>query len=119
MPLLYRFNKVLEDHGHNVLRLPPYHPELNPIENIWATAKNWVAKHNTTFNLNDVADLARKKFDAMGEADWKPICRRVADLEVKMLEREHLFDDNECLRFVVNTGSSEDESTDSDSSGDI
>jgi transposase len=40
----YKFDALLRDHGHTVLRLPPYHPDLNPIELIWATVKNNVAK---------------------------------------------------------------------------
>ena len=32
--------------GHSVLRTPPYHPELQPIEICWAVVKNHVANHN-------------------------------------------------------------------------
>ena len=28
----YKFDFLLQQHGHTVLRLPPYHPDLNPIE---------------------------------------------------------------------------------------
>ena len=36
-------DKILQISGHVPLCLPPYHPELNPIENIWSTMKGWVA----------------------------------------------------------------------------
>ncbi|RZB39640.1 DDE 3 domain containing protein [Asbolus verrucosus] len=42
----YKLDILLNEHGHNVLRLPPYHPEFNPIEKIWAITKNWVASRN-------------------------------------------------------------------------
>ena len=32
----YVLNDILESEGHEVLRLPPYHSDLNPIELIWA-----------------------------------------------------------------------------------
>lgn len=32
--------KMLEDSGHSLLYLPPYSPDLNPIEHKWAHAKN-------------------------------------------------------------------------------
>ncbi|WP_161630396.1 transposase [Holospora undulata] len=32
--------KMLEDAGHSLLYLPPYFPDLNPIEKKWAQAKN-------------------------------------------------------------------------------
>jgi transposase len=31
--------KMLEDSGHTLLYLPPYSPDLNPIEKKWAHAK--------------------------------------------------------------------------------
>ncbi|KAJ8971594.1 hypothetical protein NQ317_016323 [Molorchus minor] len=37
-----------------ILRLPPYHCELNPIELIWAQIKTDVARNNRTFKLGDV-----------------------------------------------------------------
>lgn len=37
-----------------VLRLPLYNCELNPIELIWAYMKEYVARHNIIFKLDDV-----------------------------------------------------------------
>lgn len=28
----FKVDSLFSEHGHTVLRLPPYHPELNPIE---------------------------------------------------------------------------------------
>ena len=41
--LLYN---IARKHGHSILRTPPYHPELQPIESCWAVVKNHVAQHN-------------------------------------------------------------------------
>jgi hypothetical protein len=43
--------------GHEVLRTPVRHCELNPIELIWAHVKGSVAENNTTFRLKDVKEL--------------------------------------------------------------
>ncbi|GBP70621.1 hypothetical protein EVAR_98201_1 [Eumeta japonica] len=40
-----------------VLRLPPYHCELNPIELVWADIKGHVARNNTIFKIADVKKL--------------------------------------------------------------
>jgi transposase len=32
---LYYTDQVAEQKGHNILRLPPYYCEFNPIEQIW------------------------------------------------------------------------------------
>ena len=34
---------LLSDHGHTVIRLPPYYPDLNPIEKIWGIMKTRIA----------------------------------------------------------------------------
>jgi transposase len=50
----YKVNNLLAKHSHSILRLPPYNPELNPIEKIWALVKNWVALHNVTFRTDSI-----------------------------------------------------------------
>ena len=35
----FHIDKYLESKGHACLRLPPYHPQLNPIELVWAEIK--------------------------------------------------------------------------------
>jgi hypothetical protein len=42
---------VLARRGHTVIRLPPYHPDLNPIEKIWGIVKTRIAAKNVTYKL--------------------------------------------------------------------
>ena len=45
---------IIEDNGHQRLFLPPYSPDLNPIENDWAILKGKLRKIVTNFqNLFD------------------------------------------------------------------
>jgi hypothetical protein len=48
---LFSNDTLLARYGHVALRLPPYHPELNPIEKMWSMVKNWVAMKNVSFQL--------------------------------------------------------------------
>ena len=50
----YFIDTIFSKYGHTVLRLPPYHPDLNPIEMVWATIKGYVAQKNVTWNINHV-----------------------------------------------------------------
>lgn len=50
----YVVDEMAKARGMEVIRLPPYHCELNPIELIWAQIKGKVARENTTFKLADV-----------------------------------------------------------------
>ncbi|VDH88880.1 Hypothetical predicted protein [Mytilus galloprovincialis] len=40
----YVIDELAKAHGHVVLRLPPYHCELNPIEMVWSDLKGFVAR---------------------------------------------------------------------------
>lgn len=71
----YKIDFILEEHGHSVLRLPPYHPELNPIELIWGLVKNWVATHNVSFRLDEVETLLRQKFNSVTPDEMSP-CKK-------------------------------------------
>lgn len=88
----YKFDKIFNENGHSVVRLPPYHPDLNPIELIWATVKNRVAKLNTTFKLNDVWKLAESEFSSITPEDWIKRCEHVIQVEDNYLENEIIID---------------------------
>ncbi|XP_072380521.1 uncharacterized protein [Diabrotica undecimpunctata] len=53
----YIIDELAKAQNKTVLRLPPYHCELNPIELIWSDAKNFVAANNKTFKFADVKIL--------------------------------------------------------------
>ena len=52
---------VAKEYGHEILHLPPYHCELNPIELAWAAEKSYVAGENKDMSLDSVEKLFRKK----------------------------------------------------------
>lgn len=33
--IMFKIDEIIKSTGFEIVRLPPYHPELNPIENIW------------------------------------------------------------------------------------
>lgn len=118
-PTKYKLDELLNLHGLCVLRLPPYHPDLNPVEKIWALVKNWVASHNTTFKLADTKALVRQKFEEVSVQEWFNICQHVKKYEDELIQKEHLFDNSlDHLIFTVNTGSSDDSDSQNTSSED-
>lgn len=42
----FAIDAFVAEKGHTILRTPPYHPELQPIEVCWAVVKGHVAAHN-------------------------------------------------------------------------
>jgi hypothetical protein len=57
-------------HGHEVLRNPVRHCELNPIGLTWAQVKGFVAKKNTTFRLKDAKELTYAAFGKTTNDLW-------------------------------------------------
>ena len=49
--------ELLEQNGHTILWLPPYSPDLNPIENMWA----WIKRKRQDW-LIDSVDLLFQLF---------------------------------------------------------
>lgn len=107
----YVLDELLMGKGHTVLRLPPYHPDLNPIEMIWADVKNYVATHNTTFKLPDIKKLCEEKFSMIGQDQWKLKCDHVQNAEKEYAAREPAIDDV-TESFIINVGSDSESSDD-------
>lgn len=114
---MYRIDALLAEYGHSILRLPPYHPDLNPIEMIWALIKNHVALKNTTFKLNDCIGLVNSKINEITTDEWAKRVKHVREIEDKYMINEEATDQL-TERFVINLGEDHSDS-DSDCSEDI
>ena len=68
--VVYKTDKIANLHGHELLRTPVRHCELNPIALIWAQVKGFVAKNNTTFRLKDVKELTYAAFGKITKDAW-------------------------------------------------
>jgi hypothetical protein len=53
-------DSLLVRHGHVACCLPPYHPELNPIEKMWTMVENWAAMKNITSNYKTFENWQKK-----------------------------------------------------------
>ncbi|XP_075730481.1 uncharacterized protein LOC119185563 [Rhipicephalus microplus] len=73
----YRVDVLAKAAGHDVVRLPPYHCEFNPIELIWSQVKGYVAANNTTFTLAGVEKLVRESIDRVTPDNWLQACAHV------------------------------------------
>ena len=115
-------DEIAKKSGHEVLRLPPYHCELDAIEFVWADLKNFVAKENTTCNLETVEKLFRERTSVLTSEFYGRCVEHVKRVEEKHSETNRIVDlkidqllitigresssDSECNCY----GSSEDES---------
>uniref|UniRef100_A0A8D8U0L3 Tc1-like transposase DDE domain-containing protein n=1 Tax=Cacopsylla melanoneura TaxID=428564 RepID=A0A8D8U0L3_9HEMI len=88
----FKIDSILANAGHSALRLPPYHPDLNPIELIWSQLKGRVAKRNVNFSMSEVTKLVTEECNAITEEDWRRCCNHTRKIEEAYMEREPLLD---------------------------
>ena len=69
-------DKLISQHCHLCLRLPPYYSHLHPIELVWAKVKGRVADENRTFKIGEVKkvntiSLAKDRPNVLGQERWQ------------------------------------------------
>jgi transposase len=110
---LYVADEILKQYGHEILRLPPYHCDLNPIELIWSSAKRMVAKKNINLSAMETEALIKSSFGRITAEDWKTMVDHVIKVENKYKKRDHITE--EVLeKFIISVG--DNDSTDSEES---
>ncbi|CAH2109036.1 unnamed protein product [Euphydryas editha] len=89
-PKKYIVDELLKSHGHEVLRLPPYHCDLNPIEYVWNLMKQRVADKNVTQSETDILNLTKNAIKSITPSDWKKEINHVDRLRQKYWESDRL-----------------------------
>lgn len=113
---IYKLDEIAFQMGHEVVRLPPYHCQYNPIELIWAQVKGEVAEKNHTFKLADVEVLVNNALDAVTKEDWTKCGEHCIKIQDEDLVKESLRD--EILEPIILTINPDDSSTDEDDDDD-
>lgn len=72
----FLIDNIIRKHGHSILRTPPYHPELQPIETCWAIVKNHVAQHNDC-TMKKVKILLEEGFAKVTEKTCQKLIKKV------------------------------------------
>ncbi|XP_045453649.1 uncharacterized protein LOC123662923 [Melitaea cinxia] len=70
-PKKYEIDELIKSQGHEVLRLPPYQCDLNPIEYIWNLMKQRVADKNVSQSEKEIEKLTRDAIKSISADDWK------------------------------------------------
>ena len=73
----FLIDTIARKYGHSILRTPPYHPELQPIETCWAIVKNHVAQHND-FTMKKVRILLEEGFAKVTAKTCQKLIKKVS-----------------------------------------
>jgi len=76
----YALDEIANKQEHEVLRTPPYHPELQPIETCWGIVKNEIAR-NCDFTMNNLIQQLESAFDKVSAKTCAGLIRKIRDIE--------------------------------------
>ena len=85
-------DNIAKRYGHEVLRLPPYHCDLNTIELIWADEKNFVARENKEMTLESVEKLFRRRRADITAEMCKKCVEHVEHVELSYWKTDRIID---------------------------
>lgn len=90
------YNKYLLDEtaaqmGHTILRLPPYHCTLNPIEMVWAQVKNYIKHNNTSFKTKEIPILIEEGYKNVSVQNWQNYIKHVMNGMATFFSYFYLF----------------------------
>jgi len=77
---IYAIDEIAANYGHKVLRTPPYHPELQPIEICWGVVKNHVAR-NCDFTMKNLTNQLDNGFDKVTTKTCVAIISKIRKIE--------------------------------------
>lgn len=89
----YVIDELAKQYDCIILRLPPYHCELNAIELAWPLVKNYVSMNNTTFKLADVKQLLIEGVERVKPTMWKNFISQTKAEEDKLWKIDYIVDD--------------------------
>ncbi|XP_051158574.1 uncharacterized protein LOC127279959 [Leptopilina boulardi] len=89
----YVIDEIAKKNNKIILRLPPYHCELNPIEMVWSMVKGYVKSNNFTFKLEDVKKLLLEGINRVTSENWQSCVRHVIREEEKFWNIDHRIDE--------------------------
>ena len=96
--------------GHEVVRLPPYHCELNPIELAWSQVKHYIKNNSKLFTLTAVKELTYGGIDQVEVMmEWKKLIEHVqSKFEDKYCLEDGLYEES-VDEFIISAGGSDDD----------
>lgn len=87
----YVIDELAAQSGHDVVRTPPYHPELQPIETCWGVLKNEVARH-CDFTMDNLKLQLDRAFDKITAQTCQRIIKKVRVIEDQFWREDALMD---------------------------
>ena len=91
---VYEVDEIARRDGHEILRTPPYHPELQPIELCWGIVKSHIAR-NCDFTLSNLRSQLEDGFTKVDVSTCVKVIRKIKEREDQFWNEDMNFDPSE------------------------
>jgi transposase len=91
---IYEVDVIAGKHGHEIVRTPPYHPELQPIEVCWGVVKNHIAR-NCDFTLSNLKYQLEEGFTKVDPSTCAKIIKKIKAKEDQFWKEDMQLDPSE------------------------
>jgi transposase len=88
---IYEIDCIAAKYGHEVLRTPPYHPELQPIEICWGIVKNECAR-NCNFTMKGLQETLEQAFLKVTQKTCRKIIQKIREIEDRFWNEDAQLD---------------------------
>jgi hypothetical protein len=88
----YQRDRIAAEHGHRIVRTPPYHPALQPIETCWAIVKNSMADHGD-FTMGNLRTQWPMAFSQVTQDVCQRVILNVAEQEERFWVEDEQLDE--------------------------
>jgi hypothetical protein len=99
----YALDELASEQGHEILRTPPYHPELQPIETCWAVGKNQIAR-KSKFTMAHLLEQLDEAFDSVTEETCSGLIKKVREVEDPYWREDARLDRGQSVVSIHMTG---------------
>ena len=83
----YDLDEIAAEKGHEILRTPPYHPELQPIETCWAVVKNKISR-SCDFTMANLLNQLDDAFAGVTAKTCTGLTKKVREIEDRFWEED-------------------------------
>ncbi|XP_050505383.1 uncharacterized protein LOC126883762 [Diabrotica virgifera virgifera] len=117
-PKIFVVDQVIESYGHQVLRLPPYHCQFNPIKYICGTAKQYYYNHIGPNGYTDEAvwETWREALSIATPEVWRNCISKFEKLIEDWWIRENKINEISPIIITINGDDSDDDGSYGDDS---
>ena len=91
---IFAIDEIVQKLGHEVIRTPPYHPELQPIETCWGVVKNHVAR-KCDFTMSNLIEQLDRAFNNVTAHTCIKIIKKINEIEDKFWKEDLDAEENE------------------------